>query len=178
MMLHVAEVVEVQLAARELAPRDGAGRLERFGGFRGQRLEHLPAADCDIFEGFLPAQAWAGSRLALVSAAQVKLAQLEGRLVAGREIEVEPEERVIRHPAKRAVGDLPFPVLGRTGADALVQHAQRRLELAGENRFDVLGHGIRYPGESGATDHAKSPTRGQARLPGPGSIAAAALRCR
>ena len=65
MVLDVAEVVDVQLAARELAPGDGAGRLERLGGLRRQRLDQFLAADLDVFEGFLLAQAEAGDGLAL-----------------------------------------------------------------------------------------------------------------
>src|SRR5262245_1727392 len=40
-----------------------------------------------------------------------------------------------------AVGDLTLPVLRRALADALVEHTQRRLELARENGLEVVDHG-------------------------------------
>ena len=77
-----------------------------------------------------------------VSAAVVDIAQRELCLVR-REVKIYEEQRVIRDLPETVIGNLPFPVLLRTLPDAVVQHAERRLELARENRLYIFNHGNR-----------------------------------
>ena len=141
-MLDVTNVVDVQLAPRDLPVGKTARPLKGLGCLAGQGFEHLLAADCDVGEGFVLAEAGAGRVLVvLVATAVGEIAQHERVLVAWRETQIDPEEGVIRDRAEREVGDLAFPMVQGTGADAVVDHAQGRLELVGENLLYEFNHG-------------------------------------
>jgi hypothetical protein len=147
-MLDVTNVVDVQLAPRDLPAGNTAWTLEGLGRLAGQGFEHFLAADCDVGKGFVLAEAGAGRDFALVATAVVKITQHERVRVARRETQIDPEEGVIRDRAEREVGDLAFPMVRGTGADAVVDHAQGRLELVGENLLYVFNHGNQSHGNA------------------------------
>src|SRR5438093_12239371 len=70
----------------------------------------------------------------------MKIPQLENFLV-GRKIQINEEERVISDLPESVVGNCAFPVVLRTFMNALVQHAERRLELPRENGLYMFNHG-------------------------------------
>ena len=57
-----------------------------------------------------------------------------------REVEVGEEECMVGDPAKCALGDFAFPVLGWACCDALVEHREGGFVLRGEYLFDVVEH--------------------------------------
>src|SRR5439155_13908497 len=99
------------------------------------------SANRQIGERLVLAQADAWRRLrSFIAAAAVKLPQLECFL-ARRQIQINIEERVISNLPKSVVGDFAVPMRLGTLPDAVVEHAQRRLELAGEDFSEMFNHG-------------------------------------
>jgi hypothetical protein len=75
------------------------------------------------------------------------------RFLGGRKVEIDEEERVVSDLPEGVVCNPAFLVLRRALSKAIVQHAQRCLELARENRFYIFNHG----------DLMLMPQKGQAR---------------
>src|SRR5262249_13129061 len=140
MMLHMPEVREVQFAPRQAQALESRLALQGFGRFRGQRFERLLPANRQIGECLVLGQAGTWRRQSFIAAPLMQVPQLECSLVV-RQIQIDEEERVVGNLPKRVVGDLAFPAILRTLPNAVVQHAQGGLELARENRPQVVAHG-------------------------------------
>src|SRR5215218_9971376 len=93
-MLHMAEVVEVDFCACELAPGEPRGAAQRYFALARHGHVEFLMTDCEVFERRFPAKSRANQRLTFIAAEMMQVAQFED-LFTCCQIEIDKEERVI-----------------------------------------------------------------------------------
>ena len=136
MVLQVAQAVDGQLGSAEREPREARRRAERRRSLAADRgTDELPAVRVvreEFRAGHHPRRKLA---LDILPTAGMELRMRLPLLGTARGVEVGAVERVIRDMPEGVLSDLALPLRIGADANALVEHVEGGVELAGDERL-------------------------------------------